>query len=191
MLRHPDEDGPSIAANCSDIPIINDGNEAKEHPTQAFLDLFTIQEEMGTVDGLTITFVGDLKYGRTIHPFCELLKFYHITINLCSPPGLNIPADLREELKKRGQLNTESTELTLEIVSSSNVLYCTRVQKERFEDLQVYEKGKDLLAVDTSVLKYAKSKMTLMHPLPRNKEIPRDVDFDSRAAYFRQVSCGI
>jgi carbamoyl-phosphate synthase/aspartate carbamoyltransferase len=188
VLRHPDDKSASIAAKFSNVPIINAGNGAMEHPTQAFLDLFTIREELGTVNGLTITFVGDLKYGRTVHSLCELLKHYHVTIQLCSPPNLEIPSKLREQLSSRNQLGAESNELTPEIVGLSDVLYCTRVQKERFKDLALYEKVKDSLVVDNGVMKHAKSKMIVMHPLPRNKEISEEVDFDPRAAYFRQVS---
>lgn len=188
VLRHPDESSASTAAKFSNVPIINAGNGAKEHPTQAFLDLFTIREELGTVNGLTITFVGDLKYGRTVHSLCELLKHYHVTIQLCSPPSLEAPSSLRAALKKRGQLGAEAHSLTPEIVGDSDVLYCTRVQRERFEDMGEYEKVKDGLVVDNAVLKHAKGKMVVMHPLPRNREVSEEVDFDPRAAYFRQVS---
>jgi carbamoyl-phosphate synthase/aspartate carbamoyltransferase len=188
VLRHPDEQSASIAAKFSNVPIINAGNGAREHPTQAFLDLFTIREELGTVNGLTITFVGDLKYGRTVHSLCDLLKHYHVTVQLCSPASLEIPSSLRAALKKRGQLGAEANSLTPEIVARSDVLYCTRVQRERFEDLESYEKVKDGFVVDNAVLKDAKAKMVVMHPLPRNREVSEEVDFDPRAAYFRQVS---
>ena len=188
VLRHPDEEGPDIAARFSPVPIINGGNGAKEHPTQALLDLFTIRQELGTVNGLTITFVGDLKYGRTVHSLCELLKHYNVTINFCSPPSLEAPAQLLNQIKTRGQLGSDSKELTPQLVGQSDVLYCTRVQKERFTDLELYERVKDSFVVDGSVMEHAKKTMALMHPLPRNKEIVADVDGDSRAAYFRQVS---
>lgn len=188
VLRHPDENSASIAAKFSNVPIINAGNGAREHPTQAFLDLFTIREELGTVNGLTITFVGDLKYGRTVHSLCDLLKHYHVTVQLCAPTPLEIPSSLRAALKQRGQLGAEATSLTPEMVARSDVLYCTRVQKERFEDAESYEKVKDGLVVDNAVLKHAKQKMVVMHPLPRNREVSEEVDFDPRAAYFRQVS---
>lgn len=188
VLRHPDEASASVAAKFSDVPIINAGNGAKEHPTQAFLDLFTIREELGTVNGLTITFVGDLKHGRTVHSLCDVLKHYHVTIQLCAPPTLEAPAGLRSALEKRGQLGAEAESLTPEIVARSDVLYCTRVQRERFADLDAYERVKDGLVVDNAVLKHAKPKMVVMHPLPRNREVSDEVDFDPRAAYFRQVS---
>ncbi|KAF2803066.1 aspartate carbamoyltransferase [Mytilinidion resinicola] len=191
VLRHPSEDSADTAAKFSNVPIINAGNGAREHPTQAFLDLFTIREELGTVNGLTITFVGDLRYGRTVHSLCELLKHYAVNIQLVAPATLALPAAVRELLKSRGQLLLESTALTPEIVARSDVLYCTRVQKERFPDLAHYEAVKDSYVVDNKVMKAAKSSMVIMHPLPRNNEIHEEVDFDPRAAYFRQMRYGL
>lgn len=188
VLRHPDDNSADIASKFSSVPVINAGNGKREHPTQAFLDLFTIREELGTVNGLTITFVGDLLYGRTVHSLCELLKHYSVNIQLVSPQPLGLPSKVRDALVKRDQLRVESHELTPEIVAKSDVLYCTRIQKERFEDLKVYEAVKDSFIVDNKVLKSAKENMIVMHPLPRNAEIAEEVDFDGRAAYFRQVS---
>lgn len=188
VLRHPDESSAATAAKFSPVPIINGGNGSKEHPTQAFLDLFTIREELGTVTGLTITFTGDLKYGRTVHSLAKLLQHYDVHIQLVSPAALALPADVRQTLVASGQLLKESNGLTPEIVAKSDVLYCTRVQKERFENVDEYERLKDALVIDNSVLKHAKQHMIVMHPLPRNNEIGEEVDFDQRAAYFRQVS---
>jgi len=192
VLRHPEESSAATAAKFSPVPIINGGNGAKEHPTQAFLDLFTIREELGTVTGLTITFTGDLRYGRTVHSLVKLLQHYDVNIQLVSPKALAIPSEIRELIKsKPGQLIVESTELTPEIVARSDVLYCTRVQKERFDDLEEYERLKDSFIVDNKTLKNAKSTMIVMHPLPRNREIGEEVDFDERAAYFRQMRYGL
>jgi carbamoyl-phosphate synthase/aspartate carbamoyltransferase len=188
ILRHPLEESIDIATKFSSVPVINAGNGSREHPTQALLDIFTIREELGTVNGLKITFVGDLKYGRTVHSLCELLSHYDVTVNLVSPTSLGMPEGVRDALKSRGQLNTISNELTPEIVASSDVLYCTRVQKERFPDAASYEKVKDAFVIDNKVLKGAKANMIVMHPLPRNNEIHEEVDFDPRAAYFRQAS---
>lgn len=188
VLRHPSEDSIDIATKFSDVPIINAGNGSREHPTQAILDIFTIREELGTVNGLVITFVGDLKYGRTVHSLCELLSHYDVTVNLVSPTTLPIPATVLAALKSRGQLGTVSSDLSPEIVAQSDVLYCTRVQKERFADVASYERVKDSFVVDNKLLKSAKKSMIVMHPLPRNNEIHEEVDFDPRAAYFRQVS---
>jgi carbamoyl-phosphate synthase/aspartate carbamoyltransferase len=188
VLRHPEESSADIAAKYSPVPVINGGNGSKEHPTQAFLDLFTIREELGTVKGLIITFTGDLRYGRTVHSLVKLLQLYDVQIQLVSPKALSLPAEIRDRIKESGQLLTESTTLTPEIIARSDVLYCTRVQKERFDDLAEYERLKDSFIVDNRTMKHAKSQMIVMHPLPRNAEIGEEVDFDQRAAYFRQVS---
>ncbi|THY99012.1 carbamoyl-phosphate synth [Aureobasidium pullulans] len=191
VLRHPSDDSADVAAEAADHPIINAGNGSREHPTQAFLDLFTIREELGTANGLTITFVGDLKYGRTVHSLCELLKHYDCTINLVAPKQIDLPEKVRSALQGRGQLGVESHELTPEIVAASDVIYCTRVQKERFDDLSLYEQVKDGLVVSPATLKHAKQNMIVMHPLPRNLELSPEVDNDPRAAYFRQMKYGM
>lgn len=187
VLRHPDESSAAMAAKFSPVPIINGGNGSLEHPTQAFLDLYTIREELGTVTGLTITFVGDLHYGRTVHSLVKLLQHYDVQIQLVSPPTLALPDNVRQQLLNTDQLATESHELTPEIIARSDVLYCTRVQKERFANVAEYERLKNSLVVDNTVLKHAKAQMIVMHPLPRNQEVSEEVDFDQRAAYFRQV----
>ncbi|KAF2734952.1 carbamoyl-phosphate synth [Polyplosphaeria fusca] len=191
VLRHPSEQSADIAAKFSDVPIINAGNGSREHPTQAILDVFTIREELGTVNGLTVTFVGDLKYGRTVHSLCELLKHYDVTIQLVSPESLSIPDAVLSSLRSRQQLSFVSTELTPEIIANTDVLYCTRVQKERFPDLAHFERVKDAYVIDNKVMKSAKANMIIMHPLPRNNEIHEELDFDPRAAYFRQMRYGL
>ncbi|KAI4096916.1 MAG: hypothetical protein LQ344_000716 [Seirophora lacunosa] len=191
VLRHPDESSAATAAKFSSVPIINGGNGSLEHPTQAFLDLFTIREELGTVTGLTITFTGDLRHGRTVHSLVQLLQHYNVHIQLVAPASLALPAAIRQQLVESKQLLTESDRLTDDIIAQSDVLYCTRVQKERFEDAREYETVKDALVVDNSVLKNAKPHMVVMHPLPRNREVSEEVDFDQRAAYFRQMRYGL
>lgn len=188
ILRHPSEDSVDIAAKVADNPVINAGNGAMEHPTQALLDLYTMRQELGSVNGLTVTFVGDLRYGRTVHSLCELLKHYNVKIQLVAPKSLGVPSKLRRALDARGQLSLESEQLTPDIVARTDVLYCTRVQKERFEDPGLYEQVKDDLVVNAATLTAAKPKMIVMHPLPRNAELSTDVDDDPRCAYFRQVS---
>ena len=188
VLRHPDPESVAVAAKYSSVPVINGGNGSVEHPTQAFLDLFTIREELGTVNTLTITFTGDLRYGRTVHSLVKLLRHYDVRVQLVSPPELALPVDVRQQLISSGQLILETHELSKEVVARSDVLYCTRLQKERFEDPSTYEKVRGGLIVDNSVLKHAKAHMIVMHPLPRNEEVGEEVDFDQRAAYFRQVS---
>ncbi|KAH9909114.1 carbamoyl-phosphate synth [Xylariomycetidae sp. FL2044] len=191
VLRHPDETSVDIAKKYSKVPIINGGNGSKEHPTQAFLDLFTIREELGTVQGLTITFIGDLLYGRPVHSLVYLLRHYQVQVQLVAPKALALPADVRSLLKESGQLLCESEELTPEILSRSDVLYCTRVQKERFPSAEDYEKVKNSYRIDNATLKHAKQGTRILHPLPRNEEVAEEVDFDHRAAYFRQMRYGL
>lgn len=191
VLRHPDNASAEVAAKYADHPIINAGSGSLEHPTQALLDIFTIREELGTVNGLTITFVGDLKYGRTVHSLCEVLRHYNVTIQLCAPTTLALPSKIRASLEARGQLSVVSEQLTPELVAKTDVLYCTRVQRERFDDLELYEKVKDAMMVSSKTLRDAKKNMIVMHPLPRNMELAKEVDDDPRAAYFRQMRYGM
>ncbi|EGD95673.1 protein kinase subdomain-containing protein [Trichophyton tonsurans CBS 112818] len=191
VLRHPEESSASTAAKFSPVPIINGGNGSQEHPTQAFLDLFTIREELGTVSGITVTFTGDLKHGRTVHSLIKLLQFYQVRIQLVSPKALSLPEDIRQQVIRSAQLIVETHELTPEVVARSDVLYCTRVQKERFADQEEYERLKNSFVIDNSIMNQAKSQMVVMHPLPRNAEIDEQVDFDQRAAYFRQMRYGL
>lgn len=188
VLRHPDEGSVDVAEKYSDVPVINGGNGSKEHPTQAFLDLFTIREELGTVQGLTITFLGDLLHGRTVHSLVHLLRHYQVQVQLVAPPGLALPDEVRETLAAEGKLLCETETLTPDVIARSDVLYCTRVQRERFASAELYDRVKDSYRVDNATLKHAKSSMVVMHPLPRNEEVADEVDFDQRAAYFRQVS---
>ncbi|KAI1394073.1 carbamoyl-phosphate synth [Hypoxylon trugodes] len=191
VLRHPVETSVDVARKYSKVPIINGGNGSKEHPTQAFLDLFTIREELGTVQGLTITFVGDLLYGRPVHSLVYLLRHYQVQVQLVAPKSLALPAEVRSLLKESGQLLCESEELTPEILSRSDVLYCTRVQKERFPSVEDYEKVKNSYRIDNATLKHAKQTTRVLHPLPRNEEVAEEVDYDHRAAYFRQMRYGL
>ncbi|CAI8504988.1 unnamed protein product [Pichia kudriavzevii] len=191
VLRHPDEESAEIADKYSPIPVINGGNGSREHPTQALLDLFTIREELGTVNGITVTFMGDLKYGRPVHSLCKLLRQYQVKIYLVAPEELRLPENLRDMLRESGMLLGESTELTPEIVSKSDVLYCTRIQQERFKDPEQYLKLKGSYQINNKVLSNAKQHMCVMHPLPRVDEINEEVDFDQRAAYFRQMRYGL
>lgn len=191
VLRHPSEESADIAAKYSPVPIINGGNGSKEHPTQALLDLFTIREELGTVNGITVTFMGDLKYGRPVHSLLYLLRHYQVRVQLVSPKELSLPQSIKDMLKENHMLVTETEELTQEIIAKSDVLYCTRVQEERFQDKLKYLRLKDTYIVDNRILSHAKKHMCVMHPLPRTSEIKEEVDFDQRAAYFRQMRYGL
>jgi len=190
VLRHPAPGSAATAAKFSKVPIINAGDGVGEHPTQAFLDVYTIREELGTVNGLTITLVGDLKNGRTVHSLVKLLAYYHVTLNLVSPPSLRMPEDVKAELIKAGIAINELTDLN-EVIAESDVVYVTRVQKERFEDLEEYERVKSAYIINNKMMSKAKTQMIVMHPLPRVSEIEPEVDFDQRAAYFRQMRYGL
>ncbi|ORX76323.1 carbamoyl-phosphate synth [Anaeromyces robustus] len=189
-LRHKEAGAASLAAKYSNIPIINAGDGTGEHPTQAFLDAFTIREELGTLNNLTITLVGDLKNGRTVHSLCRLLSNYQIKINYVSPESLRMPKEIIEELNTLNIPQKEFTDLN-EVIADTDVLYVTRIQKERFENEEDYKKVFNSYVINNSVLSNAKSTMIVMHPLPRVNEISPEVDFDPRAAYFRQMKYGL
>jgi aspartate carbamoyltransferase catalytic subunit len=190
VLRHPEVGASALAARYARKPIINAGDGVGEHPTQALLDLFTIEQELRRVDGLTITMLGDLKYGRTVHSLSRLLSLFKIRLNYVSPQILRMPAELIAELKGRGVPQTEDTSLD-KFLAETDVLYVTRVQKERFENLEDYEKVKGAYVITPETLQSAKEQMIVMHPLPRVGEISMEVDNDPRAAYFRQMEYGL
>ena len=190
VLRHPDEGSADIAAEVSEKPIINAGDGIGEHPTQALLDIFTIVEELGTIDGLTVTMLGDLKYGRTVHSLAKLLALYDVKLNFVAPDLLKAPTALVDSLIEGGVGPCKHVELD-SIISETDVLYVTRVQKERFVDQSVYEKVNRSYAVNVDTMDIAKERMIVMHPLPRVDEISRAVDEDPRAAYFRQMEYGM
>lgn len=190
VLRHPEVGSAALAAKYARKPIINAGDGVGEHPTQALLDLFTIQEELKHLDGLTVTMVGDMKNGRTVHSLSRLLSLYNVKLNYVSPEILRMPAQIIEELKEKGVPQAEYTSLD-PVIAQSDVLYVTRVQKERFEDPEVYESVKNAFVITPETMSRAKDEMIVMHPLPRVGEISMDVDDDPRAAYFRQMEYGL
>jgi aspartate carbamoyltransferase len=190
VLRHPEVGASVLAAQYAQKPIINAGDGVGEHPTQALLDLFSIVEELGEVDGLSVTLLGDLKYGRTVHSLARLLSLYDVRLNYVSPEVLRMPPEIIEELQEKGIPQAEYDGLD-EALPDSDVLYVTRVQKERFADLEQYERVKDAFVITPETLRRAKDRMIVMHPLPRVSEISMDVDADPRAAYFRQMEYGL
>ncbi|CAO3654517.1 unnamed protein product [Mucor hiemalis] len=190
VLRHPQPGSAQIAAKYSKVPIINAGDGIGEHPTQAFLDVFTIREELGSVNGLTITLVGDLKNGRTVHSLVKILAYYQVTINYVCPESLAMPKDVMEEVAAAGIKQNVYSSLD-EVIGATDVLYMTRVQKERFSTEEEYLRVKDAFILNNDVLSRAKSQMIVLHPLPRVNEIEPEVDFDQRAAYFRQMRYGL
>ncbi|HSM01519.1 MAG TPA: aspartate carbamoyltransferase [Acidimicrobiia bacterium] len=190
VLRHPDVGASALAAEYASKPIINAGDGVGEHPTQALLDLFTIREELGEVDGLTVTMVGDLKYGRTVHSLSRLLSRFKVELHLVSPEILRMPDEILAELAE-AKTPFEVHDSLDAVMPATDVLYVTRVQKERFEDEDQYEAVKDQFVVTAATLVPAKERMIVMHPLPRVSEISMEVDADPRAAYFRQMEYGM
>jgi len=189
VLRHPEVGSSALAAKYAHKPIINAGDGIGEHPTQALLDLFTIQEELGQVDGLTVTLMGDLKYGRTVHSLARLLSLYDVKINYVAPEILAMPPDIMDEIAEKDIPQETFTDL-LPVLPDTDVLYVTRVQKERFEDPTQHESLKGSYIVTAETMTHAKDEMIVMHPLPRVWEIDMAVDQDPRAAYFRQMEYG-
>ncbi len=190
VLRHPEKGAVARAAAASEKPVINAGDGPGEHPTQALLDAYTIREEMGEMDGLTVTMLGDLKYGRTVHSLAKLLALYDVKLNYVSPDILRMPEYLVEEVDAAGLKQYETRDLD-EVLPETDVLYVTRIQKERFEDPAQYDEVKDSYVITADTMTRAKERMAVMHPLPRVGEIATEVDADPRAAYFRQMEYGM
>lgn len=190
VLRHPEVGASALAAQYASKPIINAGDGVGEHPTQALLDLFTIIEELGSAEGLTVTMLGDLKNGRTVHSLSRLLSLFKVKLNYVSPDMLKMPDEIATELKQAGIQQNAHTDLD-PVIAETDVLYVTRVQKERFTDEKEYEQVKGLYVISPDTMNQAKQKMILMHPLPRVGEISMEVDQDPRAAYFRQMEYGL
>ncbi len=190
VLRHPEVGSAQIAADYASKPVINAGDGIGEHPTQALLDLYTIEQELGRLDGLKVAMVGDLKYGRTVHSLTRLLCLYDTAFYFVSPAILRLPPDMLAEVRTRGHQAVEVEDIH-EVIGEVDVLYVTRVQKERFADLTEYERVKDYYIIDPRLMAQAKPTAVLMHPFPRVGEIAYAVDRDPRAAYFRQMENGM
>ncbi|XP_048582392.1 CAD protein isoform X2 [Nematostella vectensis] len=190
VIRHPKIGAVQEAAAHCRKPVINAGDGVGEHPTQALLDVFTIREEIGTVNGVTVTMVGDLKNGRTVHSLARLLCLYRVTLRYVSPPSLRMPDKVKDYVRSRGIVQEEYTSLE-EALPDSDVLYVTRIQRERFNTQEEYEQVFGSYVITPQVLNEAKEKMVVMHPLPRVNEISVEVDSDPRAAYFRQAEYGM
>jgi len=189
VIRHPLEGAARLAAEFSSIPVINAGSGAEEHPTQALLDLYTIRREKGKIDGLTIGLVGDLRYGRTVHSLAYALAQYQVRLYLISPDPLRMRRDVLVEVEKRIPVE-ESSDLA-KALSRLDVVYMTRIQRERFPDLAEYEKVRGSYRLGVSELASAKRDAIVMHPLPRVDEISPDVDATPHSKYFKQVWYGL
>lgn len=197
VMRHHQKGAASLASTVSTVPIVNAGDGPGEHPSQALLDLYTILKERGSIDGLTITVCGDLKYGRTIHSLARLLALYHVKMNFISPHGLMLPSDVVQELANHGANFTQSHDLQ-SVLRETDVLYITRIQKERFHSLipglaqLQYATASRRFRVDSFMIgEHAKKGVTLMHPLPRVIELDPALDELPGAAYFRQAWNGV
>jgi carbamoyl-phosphate synthase/aspartate carbamoyltransferase/dihydroorotase len=190
VLRHPEPGAVSRVADICKKPIINAGDGIGEHPTQALLDIFTIREEIGTVNGLTITMVGDLKHGRTVHSLARLLTLYNVNLNYVSPPNLGMPKHIIDFVASKGIKQTIKTTMD-DVLAETDVLYMTRIQKERFPSDDEYRKACGHYIINPAVMTKAKRRMIVMHPLPRVFEISKEFDTDPRAAYFRQAEYGM
>jgi aspartate carbamoyltransferase len=190
VLRHPEAGTSEIAAKYARKPIINAGDGIGEHPTQSLLDLFTVKEELGQIDGLSIAMVGDLKYGRTVHSLTRLLCLYDVELSFVSPEILRLPLDIMNQVRACN-LPVRETYDVADVIETVDVLYVTRVQKERFPDLSQYEEVKGYYEITPELMERAKEKMIVMHPLPRVGEIHYAIDDDPRAAYFRQMENGM
>ena len=189
VIRHPLEGAARLAAEFASVPVINAGTGAEEHPTQALLDLYTMKREKGTIDGLTVGLVGDLRYGRTVHSLAYALAQYNVKLHLISPDQLRMRRDVLVEVEKKIGVE-ESTNLT-KLLPDLDVIYMTRIQKERFPDLAEYEKVKGSYRLSLAELASAKADAIVMHPLPRVDEISPDVDGTAHAKYFKQVWYGL
>ena len=190
VLRHPEVGASALAAQYARKPVINAGDGIGEHPTQALLDLFTIVEELHQVDGLIVTMLGDLRYGRTVHSLARLLSLYDVHLHYVSPEILRMPQAILAELDEKGVYQKEHATLDA-VLPETDVLYITRVQKERFEDQNEYESVKGAYVITPEIMQPARDRMIVMHPLPRVGEISMEFDSDPRAAYFRQMEYGL
>jgi aspartate carbamoyltransferase catalytic subunit len=190
VIRHPLEGSARLAAEASNIPVINGGDGSNQHPTQTMLDLYTIQKTKGKLDGLHIGFVGDLKYGRTVHSLVMALSHFSPTFYFIAPDGLQIPEGYLDELFQKRIKYHKTSDLS-RFSKELDVIYVTRIQKERFPDPLEYEKFKDVYRIDLQFLNNVKKDLKIMHPLPRVGEIDKAVDETSHAAYFQQAANGI
>ncbi|MDD5016091.1 MAG: aspartate carbamoyltransferase [Atribacterota bacterium] len=190
VMRHPMKGSAQIGADNAYHPVINGGDGTGQHPTQALLDLYTIRKEKGILGGQTITFLGDLKNGRTVHSLGYFMALCKNRMIFVSPESLKMPAEITDDLRSRGA-EIEETEDVKKALSISDIVYVTRVQRERFENPEEYEKVKGVYVITMAMIEQAKKGITILHPLPRVDEISTDVDNYEGAAYFRQAHNGL
>lgn len=190
IMRHPIDGSARFASEVSSVPIINAGDGSNQHPTQTLLDLYTIKQTQGTLENLNIYFVGDLKYGRTVHSLLMAMSHFNTTFNFISPEELKIPEEYKLFLDKKNLKYYEHRDFS-EIISHADIIYMTRIQRERFSDPMEYEKTKNSYVLKNSMLENTKDNMKVLHPLPRVNEIDDDVDENEKAYYFKQALNGV
>ncbi|WP_430811754.1 MULTISPECIES: aspartate carbamoyltransferase [unclassified Carboxylicivirga] len=190
VMRHPLEGSARYASEVSDVPVINAGDGANQHPTQTLLDLYSIYKTQGTLENLNIFLVGDLKYGRTVHSLLMAMSQFNPTFNFISPDALKMPDEYKLFLESKGIKYYEHYQFT-DIIEAADILYMTRVQRERFSDPIEYEKVKNVYVLRNSMLDNTKDSLRILHPLPRVNEIHTDVDANPKAYYFEQAENGV
>ena len=191
-MRHPKEGAPLVASLKSKIPVINAGDGGHQHPTQTLTDMLTIRSLKGSLDNLTIGLCGDLKFGRTVHSLIEsMIRYPNVKFILISPEELRVPSYIREDVLKKNQIEYKEVVRLEEALPEVDILYMTRVQKERFFNEEDYVRMKDFYILDKKKMELAKEDMLVLHPLPRVNEISVEVDDDPRAAYFKQAQYGV
>lgn len=191
-MRHPKEGAPLVASMASSIPVINAGDGGHQHPTQTLTDLLTIRSLKGRLDNLTIGLCGDLKFGRTVHSLIEaLVRYNNVKFVLISPEELRVPSYIREDVLTKHNIEFEEVERLEDALPKLDILYMTRVQKERFFNEEDYIRMKDFYILDKEKMELAPKDMLVLHPLPRVNEISVEVDDDPRAVYFKQVQYGV
>lgn len=191
VMRHYLEGAARYASEVTDVPIVNAGDGANQHPSQTMLDLYSIYKTQGTLDGLTITLVGDLKYGRTVHSMLQAMKHFNSKFIFVACKELAMPSEYKEFCDANGIEYIETTEFSPEVINRSDIIYMTRVQRERFTDMEEYVRVKDLYALHNSMLDNSKENLRILHPLPRVNEIAYDVDDNPKAYYFQQAKNGL
>ena len=190
VMRHPLEGAAKFASEVSNVPIINAGDGANQHPTQTLLDMYSITKTQGTLSNLSIALIGDLKYGRTVHSLIMAMKHFNPTFHLVAPPELALPNEYKTILKENNIPFYEHTDMS-SVLNEVDIVYMTRVQKERFSDLMEYEKTKNTYILRNEMLAHTKANMKILHPLPRVNEIQQDVDENPKAYYFEQARNGV
>lgn len=191
VMRHYLEGAARYATEVTDIPVINAGDGAHQHPSQTMLDLYSIYKTQGRLDDITVTMVGDLKYGRTVHSLLQALSHFRVKFNFVACNELRMPEEFRTFCDNNGIEYTESAEFSPEIINSSGIIYMTRVQRERFADLEEYERVKDIYTLHNAMLADSRPNLRILHPLPRVNEINQDVDDNPKAYYFQQAKNGL